>query len=316
MASHAEVTRRKRQRKKRSLKLWMIAAVIVAAMMGGAIYVGYSQYQRMQEFQGLFNGIVQGFVAADEDTRTIDEFMVDPLESSGKTRQALKEALARESLRLQQVEEEGRRITGLAVTERDQMALAQVEASAEARLAMLDAAQSALDVAESSANETSEVKSIWKSMLKADQDARAAAQAANEASSDEAIKSAREKTLDARDQMQKALDKLEKARAAGSEMDLSGHIEYLQIRIEALDHALATADALLAEDRAKAIEENDAYNEADRRAASIAEGLPPSVNEAVEVSFTEKAEACKADYKAARNAAIEADSLIRQYLNP
>ena len=59
-----------------------------------------------------------------------------------------------------------------------------------------------------------------------------------------------------------------------AEVDLSAQIAYLDKRIEALGYAVASNDALLARDTAVAVEQNDAYNAADKEAASLAAALP------------------------------------------
>ena len=114
--------------------------------------------------------------------------------------------------------------------------------------------------------------------------------------------------------MQSILEEMEKLASKRADLDLADHIAYLQKRIESLDFAIATSDALLKSDKADAATQNEAYNNADRQAAQIAEKLPLSAEQTVEKAYEEQVRAYISDYESARNKAIESDALIRQYL--
>ena len=314
LSRQAEVTRRKRERRARSIRLWAVAFVVVIAMMVSAVYVGYQQYSRMQDFQMRFDGVVQRFVAADQDLPAMEEFMSDPISSSRDQRSRLKDDMTRADLVLNNIIEDKDRVSAYAITSRDKTAIEQVVVAAEARLDMIDAATKTLDIAENSASEASEVNSIWNDVIDADQKARQASSAANNAKTQEETEAARKQTQEVEDLMKSALTQLESIDPTTESMDLSPHIAYLQKRIESLDHALATSDALIAGDRDKAAQENDAYNYNDKEAVELAKLLPQSVNKTVEESFQEQVEPLKEQYAAARDQAIEADSLIRQYI--
>jgi hypothetical protein len=222
--------------------------------------------------------------------------------------------MTRANLVLNNIIEDKDRVSTYAITSRDKTAIEQVVVAAEARLDMIDAATKTLDIAENSASEASEVNSIWNDVIDADQKARQASSAANNAKTQEETEAARKQTQEVEDLMKSALTQLESIDPTTESMDLSPHIAYLQKRIESLDHALATSDALIAGDRDKAAQENDAYNYNDKEAVELAKLLPQSVNKTVEESFQEQVEPLKEQYAAARDQAIEADSLIRQYI--
>ena len=98
-------------------------------------------------------------------------------------------------------------------------------------------------------------------------------------------------------------------------MDLSAQIAYLDKRIEALGYAVASNDALLARDTAAAVEQNDAYNAADKEAASLAAALPidpgQPVLDALEERLADPIEA----YEAARGQASTSDAFLRDYFS-
>lgn len=90
---------------------------------------------------------------------------------------------------------------------------------------------------------------------------------------------------------------------------------YLNARVEALRHAVKTGDALLAMDRETAQAENDAYNEADARAAELAESLPPTVEDAIRSSYDETIAVYVSKYQSSRDQAISSDAYVRSYMD-
>ena len=314
LSRQAEVTRRKQARKVRSLRLTAVAIVVVLAIMGTATYVAYGQYQRMQEFQVKFDGVVQRFIAADQNLPAMDEFMSKPNQWSHDERLELQQDMQHATIVLDNILDDQGRVRSFAVTSRDEAALEQVVIAADARLQMIESANQTVAVAENSAYAANEVNSIWNNVIDADQKARDASLEANSASSDADVKTARKTTQEAHDSMKESLARLEEIRSTAGDLDLNVHISYLSKRIEALEHALATSDALLEGDRDKAYYENDLYNAGDRESVELAQLIPKDVDETVNESFEKNVQPHKDDYEKARERAIEADSYIRQYL--
>ena len=313
-SGQAEVTRRKRKRRARSVRLWAVGLVVAVGMVAASAYVAYGYYERMQDFRQQFDSIIQEFVAVDQGISSMDEFMADPLGASSASREQLGTQFAYADARLQGIDAESNQLVSQCVTDADSMALEQVSRSASSRRDMIAAATQALAVAENAATGSSEFKAVWNDVLEADQQARDATALANEASTNEAIKEARRKTVKAKEQMESSLSELEAISDKVAELDVTDYAGYLTTRIGALEHAIATSDALLAEESDKAVEENDAYNKADKEAAALAEKLAPSLNAVVEESFAQEVENCAEAYRDARDAAIDADALIRDYL--
>ena len=180
---------------------------------------------------------------------------------------------------------------------------------------MLGAAQDVLEVAGSSATAVSDLEDIWQNVIEADALVREATVAANEAVTEEAVKAARDQTQKAYDIAKASLSRLKSYAKKRTNMDLSAQVKYLTTRVDALGHALATSDALLAGDRATAATENDAYNASDTAAAALAEMLPADVGDIAEDAYAKKLKKTRDAYETARNRAIEADSLIRSYMD-
>lgn len=314
LSSQVEVTSRKRERRARTIRIGAVATVLAVAMMVAAAYAGYRQYEEMQLFQGKFDALVQLFVKADEAIPLTDSFMADPFGATPEEIEEMEKAAAQAEIVLQQLDDERALALSYTVTDRDVQALDQVAKALDDRRDMLGAATGAAQVVLDSDAKSSEVNAVWHKVLGVDEAARAATAAANAASTDESISSARDQTEKARDDFKVLLEDLKSIAASRTDLDLSGHIAYLEKRIESLDYAVATSAALLKSDKEAAKAQNDAYNEADRQAVALAEKLPLSAEQTVEEAYEDKVLSFKESYEAARDAAIQADALIRQYL--
>ena len=116
------------------------------------------------------------------------------------------------------------------------------------------------------------VGEAWQQTGEADSLAREAAQLAGE-NSQEAITRSTELSNEASALFSDVRATIE-ALAQEDARWIERQIAYLDKRIEALEYAVASNDALLARDTAVAVEQNDAYNAADKEATSLAAALP------------------------------------------
>ena len=314
LSEEAEVARRKHRRRYRLIIMWTIVTIAAIAAVLVAAYMGYQHNEKIELFQTHFNGLVDKLVEADASVPLMETFMENPFVSSEENRTALKEAIKNSNSTLDQLSADLTDAYQFAVTEEDELALEQVETARAARSAMMTSTSSALDAVDAAVMESSEVNAAWHSVLGADEVARSAAALANSADNDDLIKQSRDQSKDAQDKMRSVKASIEKVAKERSDLDLSAYIAYLDKRIESLDHAIATSEALLAGDKEKAASENEAYNRADEEAAVLAQGIPLSSEDAVEGTFEETVKACVADYREAREKAVESDLLIRQYL--
>ena len=85
-------------------------------------------------------------------------------------------------------------------------------------------------------------------------------------------------------------------------------------RLEALDYASATAQALLDRNKSEATSQAKLYNEADSAAVKLAAALPTDLSEPVKAAFEKDIEDLRKKYDDARYAASAADDRIRDYL--
>ena len=154
---------------------------------------------------------------------------------------------------------------------------------------------------------------MWTDVLNADQLAREAISEANKATKPETASSALESIRNAKDGFASALADIQDLRATYG-VDLSAQQAYLEKKVEALEYAIETSEALLAGNREAAKEANDRYNDADEEAALLAASLPPSPSDAVRNRFEVMMDEYLIRYNEARNRTVEADSVIREYL--
>ena len=132
---------------------------------------------------------------------------------------------------------------------------------------------------------------------------------------EEETRAARDQTQDALDQFNSSLAEMQAIVDRHVGINLGNQMAYLNARVEALQHAVKTGDALLAMDRETAQAENDAYNEADARAAELAESLPPTVEDAIRSSYDETIAVYVSKYQSSRDQAISSDAYVRSYMN-
>lgn len=311
--AQAEIERRKHARRARVVRLRVLGIVVAVGVLAVAGYFGYNYYMDVQEFSQRFDVLVHRFIVADECLASVDALMASPQTANVATRQNTQERMPETVAALDELKELVEQDRAYALNERDSAALDQVVAAADARIAMIGVAGRTMQVVDAANSASSEVNAIWADVLAADQEARAATGAANQASTEKATKAARDATAKARKPMVSALEKLKGIDERRADLGLAQQISYLEKRCEALKHAVATSDALIEGKREVAASENEAYNAADAEAAAIAESLPISIEEVVEDSYEDDLAGLHEEYETARNQAIEADALIREY---
>jgi len=308
-----EASRQKRERRSHAKRLWALAIVIAVGAVGIVAYMGFGRYQSMQAFSNQFDGLVDQLVEADVCFAQVDEIMADPLSSDSEKRKSVADEAPGCGETLAKTLSDAELCRQAALSERDSTALDQVRDAVDARVHILETAQSAIAVVDEYQLVASKLDGTWDSVLSADAIVRMATEAANEANTENEVSRARDATAKARAQMKHALKEINSLTKKHDHLDLSNLHDYLKTRVEALNHALATSDALLIGDTDKAYLENEAYNTDDEKASKLAEKLSGNPTDTVQAVYSAKLEPLEASYEAARDRVIEADSLIRAY---
>ena len=315
LSNAPEVTRRKRARRARAARSWLIAVVAVAALVGTGVFFGYQIHQERVDFSDRFNHLIDRFIEIDHTMVEVDSLMADPLNSVELVKRSEVSdrfsSLARE---LNATIAAAHELEPSAKSDEDRSALAEVEKAANARSDMLDAAESAFTLSKRVNQLADSATDAWKDVLEGDSIAREAAALANKASNEEETNAAREKTQQARDFMDGARVTLSQVAKEQPGIDFSAETAYVNKRIESLDAAVKTADALLANDRDAARSANDAYNAADSEAAALAGAITVAPAEHVRAAFQSTLEESLQAYTQARATVTAADSSLRAYL--
>lgn len=312
-----EVERRKKARRARTARIWALAIVVAVALASAAGYFGYRFYQEKVDFTAQFNALVGEFSDIDQDLVAIDMLLDNPFsafeadsraEARGKIEPALN-VLDDITVKAESLKESTR-------FDADGVALGEVQAAAQARQEMLGAANDVLALSERVGAEVSEANRAWNTVVSADQLAREAANEANSATTEQATVSARDKTSEALGQIKEArstLEQIEKAEK-GRGLDFSPQRTYLDAKAAALDYAVKTSEALLANDRQAAISSNDSYNDKEREAAQLASELPAAIGDQIEALYKADLQQLLAAYQDARTHVANADAALRPKL--
>lgn len=313
--SEEEIAWRKARRRKGKILAGVLCAVIIVALAGAGLLYLYQDNVRYQQNTQLLQESADALTSTDEFLLALDDALKDPLGDQAETffndRQG---DLASIGSSLQLAESKAAEaMQGLRETVEREAADALMATSA-ARQTLVDQGWRILEDSVGMKSLYERVGEAWQQTGEADSLAREAAQLAGE-NSQEAITRSTELSNEASSLFSDVRATIEVLAQEDAEVDLSAQIAYLDKRIEALGYAVASNDALLARDTAAAVEQNDAYNAADKEAASLAAALPidpgQPVLDALEERLADPIEA----YEAARGQASTSDAFLRDYFS-
>lgn len=313
--SEEEIAWRKARRRKGKILAGVLCAVIIVALAGAGLLYLYQDNVRYQQNTQLLQESADALTSTDEFLLALDDALQDPLGDQAETffndRQG---DLASIGSSLQLAESKAdEAMQGLRETVEREAADALMATSA-ARQTLVDQGWRILEDSVGMKSLYERVGEAWQQTGEADSLAREAAQLAGE-NSQEAITRSTELSNEASSLFSDVRATMEVLAQEDAEVDLSAQIAYLDKRIEALGYAVASNDALLARDTAAAVEQNDAYNAADKEAASLAAALPidpgQPVLDALEERLADPIEA----YEAARGQASTSDAFLRDYFS-
>ena len=313
--SEEEIAWRKARRRKGKILAGVLCAVIIVALAGAGLLYLYQDNVRYQQNTQLLQESADALTSTDEFLLALDEALQDPLSDQAETFFNDRPGdLASIGSSLQLAESKAdEAMQGLRETVEREAADALMATSA-ARQTLVDQGWTILEDSIGMKSLYERVGEAWQQTGEADSLAREAAQLAGE-NSQEAITRSTELSNEAAALFSDVRATMEVLAQEDAEVDLSAQIAYLDKRIEALGYAVASNDALLARDTAAAVEQNDAYNAADKEAASLAAALPidpgQPVLDALEERLADPIEA----YEAARGQASTSDAFLRDYFS-
>lgn len=313
--SEEEIAWRKARRRKGKILAGILGAVIIVALAGAGLLYLYQDNVRYQQNTQLLQESADALTSTDEFLLALDDALQDPLGDQAETffNDRLGDLGSMDSS-LQLAESKAdEAVQGLRETVEREAADALMATSA-ARQTLVDQGWTILEDSIGMKSLYERVGEAWQQTGEADSLAREAAQLAGE-NSQEAITRSTELSNEASALFSDVRATMEALAQEDAEVDLSAQIAYLDKRIEALGYAVASNDALLARDTAVAVEQNDAYNAADKEAASLAAALPidpgQPVLDVLEARLADPIEA----YEAARGQASTSDAFLRDYFS-
>lgn len=313
--SEEEIAWRKARRRKGKILAGILGAVIIVALAGAGLLYLYQDNVRYQQNTQLLQESADALTSTDEFLLALDDALQDPLGDQAETffndRQG---DLASIDSSLQLAESKAdEAMQGLRETVEREAADALMATSA-ARQTLVDQGWRILEDSVGMKSLYERVGEAWQQTGEADSLAREAAQLAGE-NSQEAITRSTELSNEASSLFSDVRATMEVLAQEDAEVDLSAQIAYLDKRIEALGYAVASNDALLARDTAAAVEQNDAYNAADKEAASLAAALPINPGQPVLDALEERLADPIEAYEAARGQASTSDAFLRDYFS-
>lgn len=241
-----------------------------------------------------------------EDTQTVDRLKnlsltpsAEAMESAGT---ALQSSALQAEMALEQLQEND-----------DREAANQVSASLARKQEMLGAAVSIQEDAASAATALTASVQGWNALVDADEQARSAVSALGEASEDQ-IRESYDQGAAAIARFQEAQNLIDQAAEAFPSCSFAPVSDYIQLRLQALEQAQASNQALLDGDTDAAVEHNDRYNELDAQAAEDAKNLPSSMETFILQAFLDETSSLRQTYEQSRVQAASSDAFIRDYL--
>ena len=310
-----EVERRKKSRHARRVRMGVIAAVFVVVAIGVGAFLGYQYYQGRVTFENRYAEMVSCISDVDKDLVELEAILAkSPADVTDEDVTTIEKLVPQVKDGLQRVTPQIDVLAKDATREKDMLALEYAASAVDGRLDMVGFSERLSGLYAKANKASAEANEAWGLVSSADQLARESVAEANAASTEEALNASKEKTQQAIERIEEARKQLEDVAAIYDGAIFSSQISYLDKRKEALEHEVLVNEALLAGDRQRAIDENDAYNAADEEAVRIASTLPASPSAQARSSYDAKILATKDSYKGTREEVTRADANIRSYL--
>lgn len=311
----AEVARRKAKRRNRRIVTIISVALsaVVLAVLLGILYQQF--YEQRQSVTLQIDNALKKIQVADNALVKMDKVLSSPIDgTSFDDIDGLLAELNDASKALDEATLIVNRLLSEKYIAADDETANYASAAITSRKTMLESGRNLLDKAYDAERAMSLVTSASDQIFVADSLARDAARLVSGELTQEKMLASYEKTRAAIDELASARSKLETANELCPNAGIGTYIEYIDLRIAAFEHGMASTQALIDEDTDLAIQENDAYAELDTRAATFAAQFPEDWLEPIRVAFEEESQQLIAEYESARTEAGVTDSFLRNYL--
>lgn len=310
MSIEQEVARRKaRRRKGRIVAISTVAASLAIVSVG--VWAWHCQVTEQQGYESELMDALRLVSEADETILQIDAIVDDPFaaESDGR-RQEVYSSIEQTKGLLANADGKARNVSEKLSDPSVREVANQTVISISARQDMIKHGMQLVEASESAELATEKCDAAWQVVLDADTQAREATKLAGQNEAD----ASKQRTLEAKELFSKGREQLESLQVDCPAADFSALIEYVEKRMNALDLAVQSDEALSEKNKEEAIALNDAYNAAEGEAAAMAASLPSDPKQLIkDAYFTTWSEVIRS-YGGQRAAAGTSDAVIRDYL--
>ena len=306
-----EIARRKKRRKRaRVATVSALVLGIVAITFAGA-WLWYSDTTDQNRYEELLANAVDRVTTADTVVMALDDVVANPFsdEASAK-RDTVDSGLSEARSNLASADGFAREASSGLRDPSKKNAAGETVSTVGARQEMLTLGVQLAEAADETNGKIDLFHQAWAKVTAGDDATREASKLVE---SDDPT-SSKTKTEDALALFREGKSGLEQLQQDCPDVNLSPFISYIETRIEAAGYAIACDDALIARDKETAEEQNEAYNNAEAQAASMAQALPTYPEQLFhEMYSTRNAERISA-YETQRSQAGTCDAAIREFL--
>lgn len=313
-AAEKEIERRKAKRRRRRLLSGVFGTVLLLGALGAGGFYLHGLFEAESENKAILDSAIAQIEDTDDIVLEIDSLIGKKVDADVIGR--LNELDAEIPSTTTELSEAKGRANGVLDSLRDsgeKEAAGQAINSAESRAEMLGEASKIIDLMSETYDNATAADAAWGSLLTADSLAREAASLVSE-TTEENVNASIERTQAAVEEFGKARESFESLSYTVDDLDVQPYIDYIDKRLESLDYAAASNEAILVQDKATAEENNEKYNQADAEAASLAEAFDGSPSDVIYDRYDQETETLFANYGNARTSAGTADSFLRDYL--
>ena len=311
MSLEQEIARRKaRRRKGRIVAVSTVVAASLAIISVG-VWAWHCQATEQQGYKSELMDALRLVSEADETILQIDAIVDDPFaaESDGNRQEVISSVEQTEQL-LADADVKARNVSEKLSDPSVREVANQTVISISARQGMIVQGMQLVKASEDAKQEAKECDAAWQVVLDADAQVREATKLAGR----NEVDASKEHTVEAKRLFSDGRKQLEALQAECSTADFSKLIEYVEKRIDAMDLAVQSDEALSEKNKEEAIARNDAYNAAEEEAATMAASLPSDPKQLIkDAYFAAWAEVIKT-YAGQRATAGTSDAVIRDYL--
>lgn len=311
MSIEQEIARRKARRRKGKIAAISVVAVTSLAIVSIGVWAWHCQVTEQQGYESELMEALRQVSEADETILQIDAIVDDPfaVESEGK-RQDIQSSVEQTKQLLIDADGKARNVSERLSDPSVREVANQTVISITARQGMIAQGMQLVDASEDAEQAAKECDAAWQVVLDADVQVREATKLAGR----NEVDASKERTLEAKETFSGSLNRLKALQTEYPMADVSPLIEYVEKRMEAMDLAVQSDEALTAKNKDEAIARNDAYNAAEEEAATMAAALPSDPKQLVkDAYFATWAEVIR-NYAGQRAAAGTSDAVIRDYL--